>query len=66
VPIAEVLITAGNHVPLIPLLDVAGSTGAEEFTQSGPMAVNTGVICASMVILNVAAEAHSPAMGVNV
>jgi len=50
----------------MPLLDVADNTGATEFTQSGPIAVNTGVICASMVIFNVAVVAHSPAAGVNV
>ena len=65
-PIAEVLITAGIQVPLMPLLDVAGNPGADEFTQSGPMTVNTGVICASMLIFNVATVAHSPATGVKV
>jgi len=54
----EVLITAGVQVPVMPLLDIAGNTGAAEFTQSEPIAVNTGVICASMVIFNVAVVAH--------
>ena len=44
VPVADVLITAGFHVPEIPLLDIAGKTGATEFTQSGPMSVNIGLI----------------------
>jgi hypothetical protein len=52
------LITAGVHVPVMPLLDINGNTGATEFKHSGPMAVNTGVICTSMVIFNVADVAH--------
>jgi hypothetical protein len=31
VPITEVLITAGFHVPVIPLLDVVGKVGAAAF-----------------------------------
>jgi hypothetical protein len=49
---------AGLQVPVMPLLDVAGNTGAVAFTQSGPMIVNTGVICASMMIFNVVVLAH--------
>ena len=52
------LIVAGLHVPGIPLLDVAGSVGALEFWHSGPIAVNVGVICGSMVMLSVAVVAH--------
>jgi acetyl-CoA carboxylase carboxyltransferase component len=66
VPVAEVLINAGVQVPVMPLLDIAGNTGAVEFKQSGPMAVKTGVICTSMVIFNVAVVAHWPAVGVKV
>jgi hypothetical protein len=66
VPNAEVLIVAGVQVPVMPLLDIAGNTGAIEFTQSGPMAVNTVVICASMVTFNIAEVAHCPAAGVKV
>jgi len=58
VPVADVLITAGVQVPVMPLLDIAGNTGAIEFTQSGPIVVKTGVICTSMVIFNVAVVAH--------
>jgi hypothetical protein len=31
VPIVDVFIAAGFHVPVIPLLDVVGSAGAVEF-----------------------------------
>ena len=66
VPVAEVLIVAGAHVPVIPLLETAGSAGAAEPIQSGPIAVNTGVICASTVISIDAGVAHWPAAGVKV
>ena len=60
------LIVAGLHVPVIPLLDVVGNTGAVLFWQSGPIAVNEGVICGLMVMLNGAVIAHCPAFGVKV
>ena len=49
---------AGLHVPGMPLLDVAGSVGAVLFWQSGPIAVNVGVICGLIVMLRVAVMAH--------
>ena len=61
-----VLMVAGLHVPGMPLLDVAGSVGALEFWQSGPIAVNEGVTCGSMVMLSVAVTAHCPVAGVKV
>ena len=39
------LIVAGLHVPVMPLVDVVGNVGAVEFWQIGPIAVNAGVIC---------------------
>ena len=65
-PGVAVLMVAGLHVPLIPLLDVAGSVGAVLFWQSGPIGVNAGVICGSIVMINGAVVAHCPADGVNV
>ena len=66
VPVADVLIVAGLHVPVIPLLDVVGNVGAVLFWQSGPICVNAGTTCALMVTLSVAVVAHCPAEGVNV
>ena len=43
-PVADVLITAGLHVPVTPLLDVVGKAGAALFWHSGPICVNVGVI----------------------
>jgi hypothetical protein len=61
-----VLIVAGLHEPLMPLFDVAGKAGAAEFWQSGPIAVNVGVICGLIVMLSVPVVAHCPAAGVKV
>ena len=66
VPAVAVLIVAGLQVPVIPLFDVVGRTGAVLFWQSGPIAVNVGVTCGSMVMLKVAVVAHCPADGVKV
>ena len=35
----------GLHVPVMPLLDVAGNAGGTEFRHSGPMALNVGPTC---------------------
>jgi hypothetical protein len=48
------------------LLDVVGNTGAVLFWQSGPMAVNVGVISGLTVMVSVAFIAHCPASGVKV
>jgi hypothetical protein len=66
VPAVAVLMVAGLHVPVIPLVDVVGNAGALEFWHSGPIAVNVGVICGLIVMLSVAVVAHCPADGVNV
>ena len=36
VPMVDVLIVAGFHVPVMPLLDVVGKGGAVAFWHSGP------------------------------
>ena len=66
VPAVAVLIVAGLHVPGIPLFDVVGNVGAALFWHTGPIAVNVGVICGSIVMLSVAVIAHCPTDGVNV
>ena len=60
------LIVAGLHVPVMPLVDVVGNVGAVEFWQIGPIAVNAGVICGSMVMISEPVVAHWPADGVKV
>ena len=61
-----VLMVAGLHVPVMPLVEVVGNAGAALFWQSGPIGVNAGVICGSIVMTNGAVVAHWPADGVNV
>ena len=44
VPVADVFIVAGLHVPLIPLVDVNSNGGAVEPWHKGPICAKTGVI----------------------
>src|SRR4030095_5866057 len=66
VPNAAVLMVAGLHVPVMPLVDVPGNAGAVLFWQSGPTCVNAGVICVVITTSIVAVAAHWPAVGVKV
>ena len=58
VPAVVVLIVAGDHVPVIPLVDVVSKAGAMLFRQSGPIATKAGVMLPVVVISIVAAAAH--------
>ena len=53
-----VLLTAGAHVPVIPLLDVVGSTGAADPLQIAGIAVKVGMVCGLTVTVNVVGIAH--------
>ena len=53
-----VLIVAGDHVPVIPLVDVVDNAGAMLFWQSGPIAAKAGVMLPVVVISMVTAVAH--------
>ncbi len=66
VPVADVFIVAGLHVPVILLFDVVGSDGAVEFWHSGPTCVNVGVTVPLMVMFIVAVVAQPDDVGVNV
>ena len=61
-----VLLTAGAHVPVIPLFEVVGKTGAAEPLQIAGTAVNVGTTWGFTVTVSVAVVAHNPAGGVNV
>jgi hypothetical protein len=67
-PIAEVLITEGDHVPAIgdKLLELGGNTPGEAFKQYGPSCVNVGVGGFEITIPIVETAPHCPAKGVNV
>ena len=58
VPVEDVLIVAGLHVPFIELLEVAGSDGGVDPWHSGPICVNVGVVAAFTTIFIVATAAH--------
>ena len=60
-----VVLIAGDHVPSIPLSDVAGNVNVTP-SQTGPTCVNVGVVFGVMVTVIVAVLAHAPATGVNV
>ena len=56
----------GDHVPVTPLLDVVGRTGAADPLHMAAGVVNVGTVCGVTVTVNVAVVAQSPADGVNV
>jgi hypothetical protein len=65
VPVAPVFITAGFHVPAIPLLEVNGNDGGVLFWQTDPIWVKVGVVWPVTTISIVVVAAHGSA-GVNV
>ena len=66
VPEAVLLTVAGDHVPVIPLVDVPGNVGAVVPAQNGGICVNVGVTGWFTVMLIVVVVAHCPAFGVKV
>jgi hypothetical protein len=66
VPLAVLLTIAGLHVPVIPLVDVVGKTGAVAPLQNVGIAANVGVTLVVIVTLIVVLVAHCPAVGVKV
>jgi hypothetical protein len=60
------LTVAGLHVPVIPLVEVVGSTGATAPLQIGGTALKVGSTLELTVTVNVVVVAHCPAAGVNV
>ena len=57
---------AGDQVPVIPLFEVVGRTGAVDPVQIGFIAVKVGVMLELTVTSKVAVVAQWPAVGVNV
>ena len=60
------MLSAGDQVPVIPLLDVVGNALSVAPEQIGATALNVGRMFGLTVIVNVAVIAHSPAVGVKV
>jgi hypothetical protein len=68
VPLAVLLTVAGLHVPVILFVEVFGNTGTvppEQIARAVPK-LNVGVMFGFTVTVNVAGNAHRPAVGVNV
>ena len=61
-----VLFIAGDHAPVIPLLDVVGNGDKLAPLQIDDTCANVGTVCALTVMVIVAVVAHWPAVGVNV
>jgi hypothetical protein len=66
VPVVVLLTVAGLHVPVIPLLEVTGNTGAGAPLHIGAIAVKVGTTFGLTVTVNVAVLAQRPAVGVKV
>ena len=64
--VVAVLLSAGAHAPVIPLLDVVGIAVSGSPEQIGATAVNVGVTLGLTVIVRAVVVAHCPAAGVNV
>ena len=61
-----VFIVAGTHIPVIPFKEVPGRIGGVLFRKRGPIWINAGMICGSIVMFIVVVTAHCPAPGVKV
>ena len=61
-----VLFRAGDHVPVIPSIDVVGSGDSVDPEQIAATGANVGVTFGFTVIVSVVEVAQRPAVGVNV
>lgn len=60
------LSSAGDHIPVMPFVDVVGSALTASPAQMDPTGVNAGVTFELTVMVIVAVVAHCPASGINV
>ena len=60
------LFKAGDHVPLIPLVEVVGKADKLPPEQIGATGIKVGVTFGFTVMVKVVVVAHCPAVGVNV
>ena len=66
VPLAVLLTTAGDHVPLMPFKELVGKIGATSPLHIAAIAAKVGSVCGFTVTFTVAVDAHEPALGVKV
>ena len=64
--VVAVLSNAGDHVPVMLLVEVVGNGVNTAPEQIGATAANVGVMFGLTVIVKVVVVAHCPAVGVNV
>ena len=64
--VVEVLLIAGDHVPVIPLVEVVGNADKLAPEQIDATCVKVGVVFGVTVIVMVAVVAHNPVVGVKV
>ena len=64
--VVAVLSSAGDQVPVIPLVDVVGNGVKTVPEQIAATAANVGVMFGLTVMVKVAVVAHCPAVGVKV
>ena len=64
--VVAMLLIAGDHVPLIPFVEVVGNAANAAPEQIGATAAKVGVVLGLTVIVKVVVAAHCPAVGVNV
>jgi hypothetical protein len=60
------LLSAGDHVPVIPFVDVVGNAASASPEQIAATAVKVGVALLFTTIVNAVKAAHCPVVGVNV
>lgn len=60
------LTSAGNQVPVIPFVDIAGKTGDTEPSHIAGIGSKVGITVGLIVTVSVVVVAQSPAVGVNV
>src|SRR5215216_3818701 len=60
VAVAVLLTVAGDHVPVMPLVEVVGKTSATPPGQIGVTALNVGTVGVFTVMVNVVVVAHNP------
>ena len=57
-PVVVLSTVAGNHVPVIPFVEVVGNTGAIDPLQIGAMTAKVGVTLGVTVTVSVVVVAH--------
>ena len=65
-PVVALFTVDGDQVPVTPLFEVVGRTGAADPLHIGAGVVNVGTVCGFTVTVRVAGTAHWPVFGVNV